>query len=188
LRLDGALPCPEIRAQLAKHAESVVRLLRRAQSFGSVIIITNAEDGWVELSAKRFMPSVLDALKDVRVLSARSTYEKHDPRPTHWKVRAFRTEIDTRFSGCSSDAESLQKNVLSFGDSIHEREALRACTRTMVRTMTKSVKFVDRPSLEQLKRQVDLVFSCFDDIVRHKGDLDLMLTIQLLLQSGGVSS
>lgn len=188
MRLDGALPCPEIRAQLAKHAESVVRLLRRAQSFGSVIIITNAEDGWVELSAKRFMPSVLDALKDVRVLSARSTYEKHDPRPTHWKVRAFRTEIDTRFSGCSSDAESLQKNVLSFGDSIHEREALRACTRTMVRTMTKSVKFVDRPSLEQLKRQVDLVFSCFDDIVRHKGDLDLMLTIQLLLQSGGVSS
>lgn len=47
-------------------------------------------------------------------------------------------------------------------------------------TRTKSIKFVERPTLEQLKRQVDLVTSCFEEIARHNGSLDLMLTIQLL--------
>ena len=48
---------------------------------------------------------------------------------------------------------------------------------------TKSIKFVERPTVEQLKRQVDLVSSCFDEIFRHNGSLDLMLTIQLLYAS-----
>lgn len=44
----------------------------------------------------------------------------------------------------------------------------------------KSIKFVERPTVEQLKRQVDLVTNCFEEITRHNGSLDLMLTIQLL--------
>jgi hypothetical protein len=72
--------------------------------------------------------------------------------------------------------------VISLGDSVHERAALHKVTSGMPRTLTKSVKFVERPTVEQLKRQVDLVHSCFEDIVNHKGSLDLMLTIQLLYQ------
>ena len=47
-------------------------------------------------------------------------------------------------------------------------------------TLTKSVKFVERPTLEQLKQQVELVTKCFDEIAHHAGCLDLMLTISLL--------
>lgn len=76
-----------------------------------------------------------------------------------------------------------RRNILSFGDSIHERAAIHKVTATMGPAVrTKSIKFVERPTVEQLKRQVDLVLSCFEDICRHNGSLDLMLTIQLLYQ------
>lgn len=77
-------------------------------------------------------------------------------------------------------APDFRKHVVSFGDSIHERHAIHRTTARMKNAATKSVKFVERPNVEQLKRQVDLVTSCFKDIAGHPGDLDLMLTIQLL--------
>jgi hypothetical protein len=78
-------------------------------------------------------------------------------------------------------SSSARRNVISLGDSVHERMALQRVTAAMGPDVrTKSVKFVERPSVEQLKRQVDLIHSCFADICRHDGSLDLMLTIQLL--------
>ena len=80
-------------------------------------------------------------------------------------------------------AQPPRRNILSFGDSIHERAAIHTVTATMGPSVrTKSIKFVERPTVEQLKRQVDLVLSCFEDICAHNGCLDLMLTIQLLYQ------
>ena len=70
-----------------------------------------------------------------------------------------------------------EKNVLSFGDSHVEREAVRACTRGMPNTRTKSVKFAERPSMEQLRRQIELVTNCLQYIYSHEGDLDLQLTV-----------
>ena len=86
-------------------------------------------------------------------------------------------------SSSPAAANASRRNILSFGDSIHERAAIHKVTATMgPEVRTKSIKFVERPTVEQLKRQVDLVLSCFEDICRHNGNLDLMLTIQLLYQ------
>jgi len=77
------------------------------------------------------------------------------------------------------------RNILSFGDSIHERCAIHKVTAVLGQgsaVRTKSIKFVERPTVEQLKRQVDLVTSCFDALVGHGESLDLMLTIHLLYQ------
>ncbi len=74
--------------QLEALQTSVVALLKRAQTYGKVMIITNAETGWVELSAKRFMPEVLPHLADLDVFSARSNFESLSPdSPSEWKVR-----------------------------------------------------------------------------------------------------
>jgi hypothetical protein len=70
-----------------------------------------------------------------------------------------------------------KKNVISFGDSHVEREAVRAVTRSMAMTRCKSVKFAERPSTEQLRRQLELVTNCFHYIHHHDGDLDLQLTV-----------
>lgn len=67
----------------------VIALLNRASEFGTCVIITNAETGWVELSCKKFMPRVVPMLARLKVLSARSTFETFYPdSPTDWKVRA----------------------------------------------------------------------------------------------------
>jgi hypothetical protein len=215
LRLDSPDILPaEVTSQLTILEDAVMNLLDRALRCGPVVIITNAETGWVELSCKKFIPRVQPYLGRVKILSARSTFEALYPdSPSDWKVRggwgggwvaragsagacatsfvaaacrvpplqvqAFYQEICAAFEGVGSEA---RKNVLSFGDSVHERAAIIRVTSTMgAATRTKSIKFVERPTVEQLKRQIDLVASCFDEICRHTGNLDLMLTIQLLM-------
>jgi hypothetical protein len=97
--------------------------------------------------------------------------------PLCFQEQAFYQEICLAYSHKRTEAV---RNIISFGDSIHERAAIHKVTASMRNTRTKSIKFVERPTVEQLKRQVDLVSSCFDEICRHNGSLDLMLTIQLL--------
>jgi hypothetical protein len=179
LRLDEpAVVPPEAVEQLEVLQDSVIALIDRAIKSGPVVIITNAETGWVELSCKKFMPRVLPFLAGVKILSARSTFETLYPdSPADWKEQAFYQEICLAYS---SKRTEVVRNILSFGDSIHERAAIHKVTASMRNTRTKSIKFVERPTVEQLKRQVDLVSSCFDEICRHNGSLDLMLTIQLL--------
>lgn len=179
LRLDEPAVVPkEYMAHLEMLQESVITLLTIALKLGQVVIITNAETGWVEMSARKFIPGVLAILSKVKVLSARSTFEAIFPdSPSDWKVQAFYQEINSHYGDLHSDT---RKNVLSFGDSIHERQAIHKVTEGLPHTLTKSIKFVERPTVEQLKREVDLVTTCIEELVVHEGNLDLMLTIQLL--------
>jgi hypothetical protein len=88
LRLDEpeVVP-PAAMKQLSQLEASVIVLLERALEFGHVTIITNAETGWVELSARKFMPGVLGVLQRVHVMSARSSFERLSPdNPGDWKV------------------------------------------------------------------------------------------------------
>ena len=79
----------QIKEQLYKLESAVVKMLNRAMEFGTVVIITNAETGWVELSAKRYMPRVLPVLANIPIVSARTTFERFFPdSPLDWKVRA----------------------------------------------------------------------------------------------------
>jgi hypothetical protein len=170
-RLDSDLESSSaIDRELKELEASVIGLLRLAMSFGEVHVVTNAETGWVQLSAKKFLPGVVPVLDHVNVLSARSTYETMFPdAPVKWKFCAFQEKL-------FSDNKS-PKNVISFGDSHVEREAVRAVTRGLPNTKTKSVKFAEKPSLEQLRRQLELVTNCFQYIHSHEGDLDLQLTV-----------
>jgi len=178
-RLDNAMVrCPEVEAQLRLLEASVVSVLTTALLYGPVHVITNAETGWVQLSAQKFMPAVVPLLDKVTVVSARSTYEPRFPEaPLQWKLSAFEDRINRAVSPREC---GRSKNIISFGDSHVEREAVRSVTRGWDLTTTKSVKFAERPSMEQLRRQLDLVSSCFQFIYAYQGDLDLMLTISLV--------
>eukprot|EP00696_Hemimastix_kukwesjijk_P000386 gnl/Hemi2/10563_TR3652_c0_g2_i1.p1 gnl/Hemi2/10563_TR3652_c0_g2~~gnl/Hemi2/10563_TR3652_c0_g2_i1.p1 ORF type:complete len:375 (+),score=113.03 gnl/Hemi2/10563_TR3652_c0_g2_i1:187-1311(+) len=70
--------------------DCILDLLTRAMDAGSVCIVTNAETGWVQLSAQRYLPRIVPLLECVPIISARSTYEPFFPNcPTVWKVQAF---------------------------------------------------------------------------------------------------
>jgi len=153
--------------------QSVINVLTLAMNFGPVHIVTNAETGWVQMSAQKFIPGVVPVLSKVKVVSARSTYEAMFPdAPLKWKFYAFQEKLASSFTELKTE-----KNVISFGDSYVEREAVRAVTKGLPNTRTKSVKFAERPSMEQLRRQIELVGNCFQYIYNHDGDLDLQLTV-----------
>jgi len=174
-RLDNNLERPpELEAQLKELEQSVINVLTLALQYGPVHVVTNAETGWVQMSAAKFIPGVVPLLNSkVKVISARSTYEAMFPdAPLKWKFYAFQEKLASTFS-----EHKAEKNVISFGDSYVEREAVRAVTKGLPRTRTKSVKFAERPSMEQLRRQIELVANCLQYIYSHDGDLDLQLTV-----------
>jgi len=200
--------CAEVDVQLRALEQCVCAVLRLALTYGHVNIVTNAETGWVELSAQKFMPAVVPLLSRVTVVSARSTYESaHPDAPLKWKFYAFHERLSSVFgasalvagdalgdafvssmSSVASAAATVQKNIVSFGDSHVEREAIRAVTRGVSTCRTKSVKFAERPTPEQLRRQLELVTTCFGYIHNHVGDLDLQLTVTLNAPSAPSSS
>jgi len=94
--------------------------------------------------------------------------------PLKWKFYAMQEKLSGLFG-----QHNLEKNIISFGDSHVEREAVRAVTRSCPITLCKSVKFAERPSMEQLRRQIELVTNCFPYIHNHQGDLDLQLTVTM---------
>lgn len=173
-RLDSSLDSDtELKAELRELEQCICKVITMALQYGEVHIVTNAEHGWVQLSAEKFIPAVLPLLNQVTVLSARSTFEPTYPEaPLKWKLCAFQHKL--KVSECKKP-----KNVISFGDSHVEREAVQHATRGLSNTKTKSIKFAERPSMEQLKKQLELVTNCFQYIFTHDGDLDLMLTISV---------
>jgi len=170
--LDGAT---ELLRNLDELSTSVINVLNVAQTYGEVHIVTNGETGWVQLSAQKFVPRVVPYLEKIRILSARSTFESMFPdSPMKWKFHAFQESLGHLYTN-----QECLKNVLSFGDSHAEREAIRAVTRGLPNTRTKSIKFAERPSIEQLQRQLELVGNCFQYINNHEEDLDLCMSLSV---------
>ena len=153
----------------------MISVLNTAMTHGTVYIVTNGETGWVQLSAQKFLPNVVPFLEKLRVLSARSTFEPLFPdSPIKWKVSAFQESLAHEYA----DFHCI-RNILSFGDSHAEREAIRAVTRGHPNTRTKSIKFAERPTIEQLQRQLELVSDCFSYITSHEADLDLCMSLSV---------
>merc|ERR1719379_3057192 len=76
LRLDDDSVVTKWQAdQLLEVAKLAAETLRVAKQFGTVVLVTNAERGWIELSCQKFLPPLRASLEGVKLLSARSTYE-----------------------------------------------------------------------------------------------------------------
>lgn len=182
LTLDGPFLSKEQEHQLAQLAEYVTQTLQTAKALGEVVVVTNAEHGWVEQSCQRFLPGLCDSLQDVKILSARSTYEQQGfMKPSEWKYLAFQRELarfceeQTPVSGKvdTGAASPRRRNVISIGDSPHEREALIRVTAHMPNSCVKAVKFMGKPEVHQLHQEHELISDCFRDLVNHDGNLDL---------------
>jgi len=172
LRLtEDSVPTEQQRVQLKELSLRVARTLRAAKRQGRVVLVTNAERGWVELSCRKFCPWLFPALEGLKILSARSEYEIQGiTSPFEWKYLAFENEITTwsaRISPCSAT------NVVSVGDAGHERQALLRAAKGLPNCRAKSVKLVERPGVPQLLNQHELLGVCLRQIVRHEGSLDL---------------
>jgi len=155
------------RGELAVLGQLAKEALEIAQTKGTVVIVTNAEAGWIQMSCEKFLPSLLGSLTNVKIVSARSTYEPLGiTKPSEWKYHAFKSEID---SFCKLRNRT---NIVSIGDSEHERDALFRATTCKSHCSSKSVKFIDRPTLGQLSRQHKAFRGEFCEVVAQYGDVD----------------
>lgn len=151
----------------------VIKILQEALRCGVVKVITNAEEGWVELSGNRFMPKLTEFLRinQIKIVSARTIYEAEYPdSPSCWKTAAFAAEVDESYP----DADEL--NVLVLGDSLSEREAAHNLALRKPTSYVKSVKLVERPNVTQLRRQIALLHGSFRELREHYGSFDVNLT------------
>lgn len=177
LRLDNASAVSEKQAaQLAEVAKVAACTLRVAKRHGTVVLVTNAERGWIELSCQKFLPTLCPSLENVRIVSARTTYEGSvGASPLDWKLSAFDVEINRHFLNGGMADKYRRKNIFSLGDSIHEREALLRASSNSPNCRSKSLKFVERPDIGQLLKQHELIVSSFEQMIHYDGTLDLCL-------------
>ncbi len=165
----------ELHKALTEHSTIITHVLIEAMSLGQVYIVTNATAEWVHLTASKFLPNLPVIPEGVQILSARTTFEMAYPdNPRQWKIRAFQR--------ITRAAESRPLNIISMGDSLHEREA--AWFNRSSEVYSKNIKFIEQPTLEHLKRQWELWISVFSDITDHPDHLDLMNTITSLDDRG----
>lgn len=175
MRVDDriSLPAP-LRQQLQALEDAVIAIMQAALRFGRVVVITNAEKGWVELSGRRFLPGVVKFLEDmdIKIVSARTTFEGDFPdAPSSWKMAAFSREVACMFP----NEDDL--NVLVLGDSMSERDAAHGLSSRLPNSKVKTVKFVERPSIDQLMRQVQLVAQSLPDLASYASSVDVDLVV-----------
>ena len=174
-RLEGPSPTGEAREILDELSLIVNETLTLAAKRGHVMIVTNAEDRWIGLTAEKFMPLSAKCVAKFQHISARSMFEPTGlALPIEWKENAFRMVVE-EYLRATSVVGSRQ--VISIGDSAHEREAvLKVCGEVKHHGVgCKSLKFMERPDVDNLKKEHILIQECFRDIIDHKGDLDLCI-------------
>jgi len=151
---------------IEKSAGKLLELARRA---GRVFIITNATPSWVERSAERFLPGLMEAVRSVPVISARGEFETLYPGEVdQWKVQAFlrvREQLDSQ----------VITNLISVGDSVFEMNAVHVMGREFAQAVVKTVKFRENPTAKELRKELELVTSKFNQIVAKAQDLTITL-------------
>lgn len=181
-KLDGPDASPEIQAILDEYSIVVEKTLIDAGAHGRVVIVTNAETGWITLTAQKFMPRLALLLNSIPSISARSTYEPLGiTNPFEWKLKAFENVIYEHVQRLvAPDSVLVRMNVLSFGDSIHERDAAhQVCASLSSSPLScKSIKFIERPDITQLTKQHVLIRDNLSKVVAHDGTLDLCIESQ----------
>jgi len=135
------------------------QLLELAVSLGKTYIITNAEQGWVEESAAKYVPDLLPVLQRVEIISARTRHGAQYPDDVSmWKIHAFgdlQKQLDL----------PIITNLVSMGDAKYEMEAAEIIGAAFSEALVKTIKFQENPSPEILLKQLQLVATKFEKIV-----------------------
>jgi hypothetical protein len=175
-------PCPDIphfKDPLGKLEIAASNLLKTASHLGKVVIVTNAQAGWVEVSCRNFMPLLLETIQQLKieVVYARTTVDYPEKIvPQAWKETAMKNTLNKFYSDYAGQS---WKNTLSIGDQICDREALKAVTHGRPNPKkvcrTKTIKLREEPNVHDLISQIDVLQQWIKPLVYldNTADLDL---------------
>lgn len=163
---------PSVTRRFAGVAKAAQELLTFAKRLGETMIITNAASSWVQHSARRYLPRILPEMEGIEIISARERYELDFPNNiSKWKAQTF---LDIQ--GRRSEAIT---NFISIGDSSYEMDAALAIGELFPRAVVKTVKFHEKPTPEELEKELQLVSQRLQGIVESGHDLQVGLERKL---------
>jgi hypothetical protein len=171
--------CPEIPKELQATCDIVANatkaFLTEAQKYGRVIIVTNASEGWVQISCQRLMPSIYNLVTSFTIISARECYEEYTSSPHMWKQYAFRDILLMQFL----KTPDIRKNIISIGDGTAEQYAIRTLrTSSYGKTdidliTTKSIRIMGMVKEDVMARQLKFVTDSLDKLVHYSLPIDV---------------
>ena len=137
----------------------IKQILNKALSKGTVLIITNSSEGWVEACVKFYYPNLIPLLRNVNIISARQLYSgKYPGKPLFWKIKAF-NDLRSKFNF----EKCHITNIVSFGDDNSEMIAAQKLGEKINKCIVKTIKFREGPNLQELIKQLMLIN---DEILR----------------------
>jgi len=164
----GRIVTPTTRKILQAIEKTAFALLETAMRLGNTFIVTNATEGWVEQCVDWHMPSMKQLIKKVPVISARSKYEADFPDARQWKNRAF-LELGKQLDPL------MITNLVAVGDSNFEMEAVQLLGQQFPNSFIKTVKLKERPSPEELMKELDLITPKFHVMVERANNMKVRL-------------
>ncbi|KAG7389443.1 hypothetical protein PHYPSEUDO_010328 [Phytophthora pseudosyringae] len=185
-------PSDRQRLELLEH--QVLELLHLAARFGPVFIVTAASLPWVVASAEHFLPRVRQFLLDnqrqcesgdseierVQVVSARDWYHHQvgtGGTQLEWKCATFEAlcshlKVQDVFARLKT-----RTDLISIGDAGFEQ---KACVRMEMKAgdclRSKTMKFVERPTLEELLEQLRMSTKVYDPMCQYDNGLHLWVS------------
>lgn len=173
---------PQLDRYLRLLEQRVLQVLRAAVRLGTVLIVTNAGDGWVELSSNRFLPAVGAFLtrhhRDVKIVSARARYvDAFRTNPLQWKALTFSDELQTILAADPCKPHDL--HVVVLGDSVGDQFAAHYSANSLAAggmpVVLKVVKFLERPSIDQLCKELAVLLDHLHVMTMHRGPFDVSM-------------
>jgi hypothetical protein len=144
------------------------RLLKKMNTYGKILIVTNALPVWVNVSSV-VLPKTYHVMKNIRVISAREKYSKTTGSATKWKEHAFKNEVMDEIT----HNEFL--NIISVGDAEYEYKALISLNKYIKKThkVLKAVRLMKEPSHDILIDQLEVLTNAFPTIYKKYGHMDM---------------
>jgi len=146
---------------LLKLEEKVFKILHLAINSGDTYIVTNSSEGWINYVTSIFYPLVYKFLiksNKIKIISARKLYENEYPNnQSFWKLATF-INISKLYN------KNILTNIMCFGDSNLEIEAINRISPLFKESYIKAIMFMQNPNISQLNKQLKLCLKEFSKI------------------------
>lgn len=128
-----------------------------------VFIVSNAKLPWIYFTAITFFPEFSrKILEKVKIISARDHFS-NETDINQWKYYCFK-RISRSYN------RNLKTNLIVIGDSNSEIEAAQRLRKEFRNIDLKTIKLKEKPSIEVMTKQLDLLVSSFPSILNKEGD------------------
>jgi hypothetical protein len=162
--------------ELADLSKIVISVITQAKLYGLVMIVTNADEGWVHESCSRHMPNLKPHLAGIPIISAHERYSLLYSDPCLWKIAAFRDEL------LPDLLPHTTLNVISIGDGVPEFTAVNFLKNLIspllnINLITKGIKLLEKPDPNMLIYELEIVYRDMKDIIELRENMNQLMRV-----------